>query len=115
MIQEKFYQSWLQIGKKLACKSSMVAFEPLNEPSGSSEADAANLMKLNDLFLKALTDSGGFNSRRVVTLSGLGMSGTNSYAPMFVRPSNITNPWAFQYHYYSPCELNLVTPLPLYP
>lgn len=106
MIQERFYRSWLQIGKKLACKSSMVAFEPLNEPTGSSETDAANLMKLNDLFLQALTDSGGFNSKRVVTLSGLGMSSANSYAPMFVRPKNITNPWAFQYHYYSPYDFD---------
>lgn len=106
MIQEKFYRSWLQIGKKLACKSSMVAFEPLNEPAGSSEADAANLMKLNEIFLQALTDSGGFNSKRVVTLSGLGMSSTNSYAPMFVRPKHIPNPWAFQYHYYSPYDFD---------
>lgn len=102
MIQEKFYQSWLQIGKTLGCKSELVALEPINEPPGSSTADGQNLMKLNDLFLKALADSGGFNSRRVVTLSSLGMGLDKT--PLFTRPVNITNPWAFQFHYYSPCQ-----------
>jgi endoglucanase len=106
MIQEKFYQSWLQIGKALGCKSEMVAFEPINEPPGSSATDAQNLMKLNDIFLKALTDSGGFNSRRVVTLSSLCMGLDNT--PLFTRPTDITNPWAFQFHYYSPCQSNMI-------
>ncbi|OIW25703.1 glycoside hydrolase [Coniochaeta ligniaria NRRL 30616] len=104
MIQEKFYQSWLQIGKTLGCKSEMVALEPINEPPGSSATDAQNLMKLNDIFLKALADSGGFNGRRVVTLSSLGMGLGNT--PLFTRPTNITNPWAFQFHYYSPYDFD---------
>ncbi|KAB5528027.1 glycoside hydrolase superfamily [Coniochaeta sp. 2T2.1] len=104
MIQEKFYQSWLQIGKTLGCMSDMVAFEPINEPPGSSTADAQNLMKLNDIFLKALADSGGFNARRVVTLSSLGMGLDKT--PLFTRPANITNPWAFQFHYYSPYDFD---------
>ena len=104
MIQEKFYAGWLQIARVLACKSSLVALEPINEPPASSAADVANLMKLNDLFLKALRDSGGFNAKRVVTLSGPGMDLTKS--PLFVRPVNISNPWAFQFHYYSPCKLS---------
>ncbi|KAK3366778.1 hypothetical protein B0T24DRAFT_596679 [Lasiosphaeria ovina] len=39
------------IGDKLRCKSSLVAFEPINEPPGNNAADGTNLMKLNDLFL----------------------------------------------------------------
>jgi endoglucanase len=101
MIQEKFYASWLQIGKKLACKSSMVAFEPINEPPGSTAADGANLDILNGLFLKALTESGGYNAQRVVTLSGPNM-GISSIS-LFTAPATISNPWAFQFHYYSPC------------
>jgi endoglucanase len=106
MIQEKFYRSWLQIGQTLGCKSAMVAFEPINEPPGTSAADAENLMKLNDLFLKALADSGGFNSRRLVTLSSLGMGLDRTL--LFTRPTNMTNPWAFQFHYYSPCKPSFV-------
>ena len=36
MIEEKFYRLWYQIGTKLACKGSQVAFEPINEPPVSS-------------------------------------------------------------------------------
>ncbi|KAK3942468.1 glycoside hydrolase [Diplogelasinospora grovesii] len=104
MIQEKLYASWLQIGKTLACKSSMVALEPINEPPGSTAADGANLMRLNDLFLKALADSGGYNAKRVVTLSGptMGIDGIK----FFTAPKNATNPWAFQFHYYSPYDFD---------
>ncbi|KAK0727720.1 glycoside hydrolase superfamily [Lasiosphaeria miniovina] len=100
MIQEKFYAAWLQIGKTLHCKSSLVAFEPINEPPGNNAADGANLNKLNGLFIKALADSG--NSKRVVTLSGLGMS--IDKIQWFKAPENMTNPWAFQFHFYSPCK-----------
>ncbi|KAK0635967.1 glycoside hydrolase superfamily [Bombardia bombarda] len=102
LLEEKFYAAWLQIGKKLACKPSTVAFEPINEPTGSTETHSANLMRLNDLFLKALADSGGYNPKRVVTLSALGMS--IDKLPWFKTPANLTNPWAFQFHYYSPYD-----------
>ncbi|KAK3326006.1 glycoside hydrolase superfamily [Apodospora peruviana] len=102
LIREKFSAAWLQIAEKLACKPATVAFEPINEPAGSTETDSENLMKLNDLFLAALQESGGFNPQRVVTLSGLGMSGDKVH--MFKKPGNMTNPWAFQFHYYSPYD-----------
>ena len=70
MIEEKFYRLWYQIGTKLACKSSRLAFEPINEPPQSTAAQAAELNKLQGLFIKALSDSGGFNAERVVTLVG---------------------------------------------
>ncbi|KAK3685227.1 glycoside hydrolase superfamily [Podospora appendiculata] len=102
LIEERFYAAWLQIGRKLACKSALLALEPINEPPGNNAEDGVKLMRLNDLFLKALADSGGFNSQRVVTLSGPGMSGDK--AQWFKAPNNITNPWAFQFHYYSPYD-----------
>lgn len=103
MIQEKFYVSWLQIGTKLACKSSVVAFEPINEPPAKTAADGAYINDFNAVFLKALAKSGGYNSQRVVTLVG-GSEDSVKTAKWFVRPSNISNPWAIQYHYYSPCK-----------
>jgi endoglucanase len=39
-IEDKFYRLWFQIGTKLACKSSLVSFEPINEAKGSTKADA---------------------------------------------------------------------------
>ncbi|KAK3986739.1 glycoside hydrolase [Cladorrhinum sp. PSN332] len=101
-IQEKFYASWLQIATKLKCESEKVAFEPINEPPGNNAEDGANLMKLNDLFLKALTDSGGFNARRVVTLSGPGMGADK--IQWFKAQEKISNPWAFQFHFYNPYD-----------
>ncbi|KAI4720858.1 endoglucanase B [Aureobasidium sp. EXF-10727] len=100
-IEEKFYRLWYQIGAKLACKSSLLAFEPINEPAGTTAAHAAELRKLEDLFLQAITDSGGFNPKRVVTLNGP-QENSDLTSQYFVRPTNITNPWAIQYHYYSP-------------
>jgi endoglucanase len=102
MIQEKFHASWLQIGATLACKSSLVAFEPINEPPANTATDGALINEFNSLFLDALAQSGGFNSQRVVTLVGGSMDATKT-TEWFVAPSGITNPWALQYHYYTPC------------
>ncbi|KAG9962027.1 endoglucanase B, partial [Aureobasidium melanogenum] len=100
-IEEKFYRLWFQIGSKLACKSSLLAYEPINEPPGTTAAHAAELEKLEDLFLKAIADAGGFNPHRVVTLNGP-QENSDLTSQYFVRPMNISNPWAIQYHYYSP-------------
>nr|OQO27262.1 hypothetical protein B0A51_04898 [Rachicladosporium sp. CCFEE 5018] len=99
-----FYSLWLQIAAKLACKSSLLAFEPINEPTGSTAAQFTELNKLNTIFLQALRDSGGFNAKRVVTLVGPGEDSVKT-SQSFVRPTNITNPWAIQFHYYSPYDL----------
>ncbi|KAK5656751.1 hypothetical protein OQA88_4299 [Cercophora sp. LCS_1] len=101
-IREKFYASWFQIATVLACKPASVAFEPINEPPGNTAEDAENLNALNDLFLEALADAGGYNKQRVVTLSSLGMGSDKMH--FFRRPTNVTNPWAFQFHFYSPYD-----------
>jgi endoglucanase len=102
-IQEKFRATWVQIATKLACKSSAVAFEPINEPPATTEAHGALINQFNDLFLSALKESGGWNTKRVVTLMGGGMDGPKTTL-WFKRPKDISNPWAIQYHYYSPCR-----------
>jgi endoglucanase len=103
-IEERFYALWYQIGTKLACKSSLVAFEPINEPPGSTAEDGAEINKLNGIFLQAINDAGGFNPQRVVTLVGPGEDGAKT-SQFFKRPdAKFKNPWAIQYHYYSPCK-----------
>ncbi|KAL1613030.1 hypothetical protein SLS60_001262 [Paraconiothyrium brasiliense] len=103
-IEEKFYRLWYQIGTKLACKSSLVAFEPINEPPGTTAEHGAELNKLNGIFLQALADSGGFNTQRVVTLVGAGEDSIKT-SQWFQRPdAKYKNPWAIQYHYYSPYD-----------
>ncbi|KAJ4358497.1 uncharacterized protein N0V89_003081 [Didymosphaeria variabile] len=103
-IEEKFYRLWYQIGTKLACKSSLVAFEPINEPPGTTAEHGAELNKLNGIFLQALADSGGFNTQRVVTLVGAGEDSVKT-SQWFQRPdAKYKNPWAIQYHYYSPYD-----------
>ncbi|KAI0127325.1 putative cellulase [Xylariales sp. AK1849] len=103
MIEEKLYRTWVQIGETLGCKSSMVAFEPINEPPASTAADGAELNKINDLFLQALEESGGFNTQRVVTLVGGGEDSIKT-SEWFVAPTGYSNPWGIQYHYYSPYD-----------
>jgi endoglucanase len=103
MIEEKFYRSWVQIGETLGCKSSKVSFEPINEPPANTETDGLEINKLDGLFLQALQESGGYNSERVVTLVGGGMDSIKT-SEWFQAPSGYSNPWAIQYHYYSPCK-----------
>lgn len=103
MIEEKFYKLWYQIGVKLACLPSSVAFEPLNEPPGNTAEHAQELNKLNNIFLQAINDAGGFNPQRVVTLVGPGEDIIRT-SLWFERPDNsFQNPYALQVHYYSPC------------
>lgn len=103
MIEEKFYRLWYQIGTKLACKSSLVAFEPINEIPCEDADDGAEINKLNEIFLQAINDAGGFNSQRVVTLVGGGEDSIKT-SQWFKAPSGFSNPYAIQFHYYSPCE-----------
>ncbi|KAF2476416.1 endoglucanase B [Lindgomyces ingoldianus] len=104
MIEEKFYRLWYQVGTKLACKGSMVAFEPINEPPGTTAEHGAELNKLNGIFLQAINDAGGFNTQRVVTLVNAGEDGVKT-SQWFKRPdAKFKNPWAIQYHYYSPYD-----------
>ncbi|KAJ8124264.1 hypothetical protein O1611_g9377 [Lasiodiplodia mahajangana] len=102
-IEERMYQTWLQIGEKLGCKSSSVAFEPINEPPIDTEEQAAELNKINGIFLQALKDAGGFNTQRVVTLVGPNMDSIKT-SQWFEAPTGYENPWALQYHYYSPYD-----------
>ncbi|TGJ86871.1 hypothetical protein E0Z10_g1908 [Xylaria hypoxylon] len=102
-IEERMYQTWFQIGSKLGCKSSSVAFEPINEPPVNTEEQAAELNKINGIFLEALKDSGGFNTERVVTLVGPSMDSIKT-SKWFKAPTGYDNPWALQYHYYSPYD-----------
>ncbi|KAK0661371.1 Endoglucanase B [Lasiodiplodia hormozganensis] len=104
LIEEKFYRLWYQIGTKLACKSELVGFEPINEPPGTTAEHGAELNKLNNIMLQAINDAGGFNPQRVVTLPGLGEDSVKT-STWFEPPSaNFSNPWAIQYHYYSPYD-----------
>jgi endoglucanase len=73
-IEEQFYRLWYQIGTTLGCKSELLALEPINEPSSATNATYTELATLQNLFIQALNDSGGFNSQRVVTLAGPGVS-----------------------------------------
>jgi endoglucanase len=105
MMQEKFYCLWYQVGTKLACKSNLLALEALNEPSGSSASDAAFLTHLQETFIRAINDSGDFNSKRVIVLGGMGDDWQKA-VQYFKRPdANATNPWALTYDYYGLCKL----------
>lgn len=103
MIEEKLRASWVQIGKKLAWKPELVSFEPINEAPASTAEHGAEINKINQLFLDALAESGGFNSQRLVTLVSGNMDPIKT-SEWFVPPKNISNPWALQFHYYNPCK-----------
>ncbi|KAI3205319.1 hypothetical protein DTO027I6_5318 [Penicillium roqueforti] len=78
-----------------------VAFEPINEPPCNTAVDVTESNKLNNIFLQAINDAGGFNSQRIVNLVGGGEDSVKT-ADWFVAPSGFWNPYAIQFHYYSP-------------
>ncbi|KAF2397356.1 endoglucanase D precursor [Trichodelitschia bisporula] len=102
-IEDKFRALWTQIGQKLACAGPEVAFEPINEPKGTTKEHADILNRMNGVFLEAIAAAGGHNVQRVVTLVGLGEDGPKT-SQWFKVPPGIKNPWALQYHYYSPYD-----------
>ncbi|KAE8858405.1 hypothetical protein PTNB29_07620 [Pyrenophora teres f. teres] len=103
-VEERLGRLWSQIGAKLACKSEKVAFEPINEIPGTTAEHGAEVNRLNDIFLKAINEAGGWNPKRVVTLVGAGEDGVKT-SQWFKRPdSKWKNPWGIQYHYYSPYD-----------
>lgn len=104
LIEEKFYRLWYQTGSKLACKPHLVAFEPINEPPSETAEEAAELHKLNDIFLQAINDSGGCNAQRVITLCGPGQDIFRTSEWFKAPDPKFSNPWAIQVHYYGPCE-----------
>ena len=103
-IQEQFGRLWTQIGTRFACKSEKLLFEPLNEPSGSTQEHADLLNTLNDIFLDVINKAGGHNPQRVVSLSGLGQDSIKT-SQWFKRGTAYPNqPWGLQFHYYSPYD-----------
>lgn len=105
-LYERFSASWRQIGRTLGCTSSLVAFETINEPRQSNDADMEAINRLNELFLEAINGVGGHNSKRVVTLVGGNMDAART-AQGFREPKvegGIKNPWGIQFHYYSPYD-----------
>ncbi|KAH6716211.1 glycoside hydrolase family 5 protein, partial [Leptodontidium sp. MPI-SDFR-AT-0119] len=104
LVEEKFSRLWSQIGTRFACKSSKLIFEAINEPVGTTQAHADELNKMNGIFLKAINEAGGYNPKRVVSLSGLGQDSIKT-SQWFVRPTTYPNqPWGIQFHYYSPYD-----------
>ncbi|ROT38420.1 endoglucanase B [Sodiomyces alkalinus F11] len=102
-IQDRFRAIWEQVGTKLGCVSSLVSFESINEPPADTEAEAQLINEFNEIFVEAVTEAGGFNTQRVLQLTGP-VSDAAKTAEWFVPPANIQQPWALQYHYYSPYD-----------
>jgi hypothetical protein len=104
MVEEKMYRLWYQIGTKLACKGSQLAFEPINEIPATTPEHGVIVNRLNNIFLQAINDAGGFNAQRVVTLVGAGEDGAKTSQWFQPPDTKFKNPWGIQYHYYSPCK-----------
>ncbi|KAF4549227.1 Hypothetical protein D9617_23g006420 [Elsinoe fawcettii] len=102
-IEERFERLWTQIATRFSCKSEKLSFETINEPPGTTQQHFQELSKLQEIFLKVVQRTGGFNAARVLNLVGPQQSGVLTPGN-FVRPTNITNPWLIQYHYYSPYD-----------
>ncbi|TKX19731.1 cellulase-like protein 7 [Elsinoe australis] len=102
-IEERFERLWTQIATRFACKSERLSFETINEPPGTTQQHYTELTKLQDIFLNVVRETGGHNQDRVLNLVGPQQSGVLTPGN-FVRPTNITNPWLIQYHYYSPYD-----------
>ncbi|CAH0027693.1 unnamed protein product [Clonostachys rhizophaga] len=102
-IQSRFKAVWTQVATKLRCKSSRLSFESINEPPATTAAHGALINQFNQIFNDAVVASGGFNPQRVLQFAGGGMDATKT-TQWFQAPSGVNNPWALQFHYYSPYD-----------
>jgi len=55
-------QDLAEIASTYACKSSLLAFEPINEPPATTAEHGAEINKLDQIFLDTISSSGGFNA-----------------------------------------------------
>lgn len=95
-MEARFSALWYQIATALACKSEMVAFEPINEIPGTTPQHFEEVNRLNEIFLQQVNRAGGWNERRVVTLVGAGEDGLKTIQG-FKRPDGKwRNPWGIQ-------------------
>lgn len=100
----KFEKTWQQIGTVLKDKSEKLLFESLNEPVGTTQADADVLNDINLRFLNVVRNTGGNNPQRVMSLPGLNDNSVH-LTDWFVPPNNYTSDkWSVQFHYYSPWD-----------
>ncbi|KAG8714134.1 hypothetical protein FRC11_009709 [Ceratobasidium sp. 423] len=100
----KFEKLWQQVATLLKDKDERLLFESLNEPVGSTQADANVLNDLNLRFLNIVRNTGGNNPQRVLSLPGLN-DNSQYLTEWFIPPSNYSSDkWTVQFHYYSPWD-----------
>ncbi|CAE6446872.1 unnamed protein product [Rhizoctonia solani] len=105
----KFEKLWEQLATVLKNKNEKLLFESLNEPVGSTQADANVYNDLNMRFLNVVRNTGkyptgGNNPQRVLSLPGLN-DNSQYLTQWFTSPNNYTSDkWSVQFHYYSPWD-----------
>ncbi|CAE7228285.1 unnamed protein product [Rhizoctonia solani] len=100
----KFEKLWQQLATVLKDKNERLLFESLNEPVGSTQADANVLNDINLRFLNVVRNTGGNNPQRVLSLPGLN-DNSQYLTQWFTPPNNYTSDkWTVQFHYYSPWD-----------
>ncbi|KAJ1307375.1 hypothetical protein OPQ81_001480 [Rhizoctonia solani] len=100
----KFEKLWQQLATVLKDKNERLIFESLNEPVGSTQADANVLNDINLRFLNVVRNTGGNNPQRVLSLPGLN-DNSQFLTQWFTPPSNYSSDkWTVQFHYYSPWD-----------
>ncbi|CAE6456724.1 unnamed protein product [Rhizoctonia solani] len=100
----KFEKLWQQYATLLKDKSERVIFESINEPTGSTQADAEIVNDLNQRFTNIVKNSGGNNAQRVVSLPGLNDNAL--YLTQWFKPPTgyPADKWSVQFHYYNPWD-----------
>ncbi|CAE6531595.1 unnamed protein product [Rhizoctonia solani] len=99
----KFEKLWQQYAALLKDKNERVVFESINEPTGSTQADAEIVNDLNQRFANIVRNSGGYNAQRVVSLPGLN-DNPQYLTQWFKAPSYPADKWSVQFHYYNPWD-----------
>ncbi|CAE6446896.1 hypothetical protein ACGC1H_002934 [Rhizoctonia solani] len=100
----KFEKLWQQYATLLKDKNERLVFESINEPTGSTQADAEIVNDLNQRFTNIVKSSGGNNAKRVVSLPGL--NDNAQYLTQWFKPPTgyPADKWSVQFHYYSPWD-----------
>ncbi|CAE6444872.1 unnamed protein product [Rhizoctonia solani] len=100
----KFEKLWQQYATLLKDKNERLILESINEPTGTTQADAEIVNDLNQRFTNIVKNSGGNNAKRVVSLPGLGDSLEN-LNKWYKAPTGFpADKLSVQFHYYGPWD-----------
>ena len=105
---DKYINIWRQISEEFKIYDDHLIFESMNEIEtvNRNEKYLTKLNNLNQVFVDTVRNSDGYNSERLLIVSGL--SYTSLFIPELIFPNDISNKLGVSFHYYHPIQFSKI-------